>query len=209
MYIPQHFNVSDLHWLDWLAEHDSFGTLISTVDETPFASHLPVLYQRTGEQVTLTGHWARPNEQWRSIEDQRVLFIFHGPHAYITPRWYPEPRKHVPTWDYATAHVYGRIRLVEDAAALEKIVSSLAEKFEQHAQSPWRMADSDGARMLRGIIGFELVAERVELKFKLNQNHPKQNVDGVITGLSAENRDDSRSILELMKGPLLEGKRSG
>ena len=72
MYNPPHFASTDLTWLDWLAEHHPFCTLISQVDGEPFASHLPVLYTRTGDQVLITGHWARPNAQWRRSEERRV-----------------------------------------------------------------------------------------------------------------------------------------
>src|SRR5689334_19987501 len=128
MYVPAHFRETDLARLDELAAHDAFGTLVSQVDGAPFASHLPVLYAREGDRVTLTGHWARENQQWTQIRDQRVLFIFHGPHAYISPRWYAEPPRNVPTWNYATAHVYGRVRLIEDLAVLEQLVDKLARK---------------------------------------------------------------------------------
>ncbi len=202
MYTPPHFNETDLRWLDWLAEHDSFGTLISSVGGAPFATHLPVLYRRESAQVTLTGHWARPNQQWREIEGQLVLFIFHGPHAYVSPRWYTEPGKNVPTWNYATAHVYGRVRLIEEPEALVQLVSRLADRFELGAQVPWSFSSPDAQQRVRGIVGFELAAERVELKFKLSQNHPTQNIEGVIAGLSGEDRDDSRSVVELMRSAL-------
>jgi predicted FMN-binding regulatory protein PaiB len=79
MYIPGFFHETDLRQLDWLAEHDAFGTLVSVHEGTPFATHLPVLYRRNESEVTLTGHWARANPQWSTIEGQRALFIFHGP----------------------------------------------------------------------------------------------------------------------------------
>ena len=75
MYIPTYFREPDLEQLDGLAAHDAFGTLVSVADSSPVATHLPVLYHRDGSQVTLTGHWARPNPQWPGIEGQRVLFI--------------------------------------------------------------------------------------------------------------------------------------
>ena len=112
MYNPPHFTSTDPTWLDWLAEHHPFGTLVSQVEDAPFASHLPVLYKRTDGEVTLTGHWARPNPQWREIETQRALFLFQGPHAYISPRWYADTPKQVPTWNYVAAHVYGTIRRI-------------------------------------------------------------------------------------------------
>src|SRR5688572_20282762 len=204
MYIPEHFRETDLAHLDWLAAHDAFGTLVSSLAGAPFASHLPVLYAREGQKVTLTGHWARPNPQWEGIESQRVLFVFHGPHAYVSPRWYAEPARNVPTWNYLTAHVYGRIRLIHDLAALEGIVDALARKYEGAASEPWTLAGSNpgNVRSLRGVVGFELAADEVQVKAKLNQNHPAANVAGVIDALSEVATDDARELAALMRDTL-------
>lgn len=201
MYVPGHFSERDLAQLDWLAAHDSFGTLISNVEGVPFATHLPVLYTRTGTRVTLTGHWARPNPQWRTIEGQRALFIFHGPHAYVSPRWYVEPKRNVPTWNYAVAHVYGSVRLIEEPEPLERIVASLADTHEGAARDAWRLADADRSKLalLRGIVGFELSADEVQLKFKLNQNHPRGNVEGAIRGLRTVSSQDAQAVAALME----------
>lgn len=204
MYVPEYFNETDLARLDWLAAHDAFGTLISSVDGVPFASHLPILYRREDHNVTLRGHWARPNPQWRAIEGQRVLFILHGPHAYISPRWYVEPQRHVPTWNYAVAHVYGAVRLIKDITALEQIVTALASKYEGNNPGAWRLEGSDPANRasLRGIVGFELKVDEVQLKFKLNQNHPRGNVEGAIRGLQTLDSDDARGTANLMQEAL-------
>ena len=203
MYIPAQFHETNPACLDWLAAHDAFGTLISMADAAPVATHLPVLYERTGARVLLTGHWARGNPQWQSIKEQRVLFIFHGPHAYISPRWYTNPEANVPTWDYATAHLYGRIRLVEDPAMLRKIVSALAAYYESAAKEPWRMNDSEeSAKRLRGIVGFELAVDDIQVKFKLNQNHPASNIEGTIAGLRAQGGAGSLAVAALMQEAL-------
>jgi transcriptional regulator len=204
MYNPPQFKATDLSSLDWLVAHDAFGTLISQVDSAPFASHLPVLYERTESQVVVAGHWARPNPQWHDIEKQRVLFIFQGPHAYISPRWYVDPQKQVPTWNYAVAHVYGTIRLIHDGAELEKIVVSLSEQYESGAAAPWRLADSDPANRgrLKGIVGFELRADAVQVKLKLNQNHPAANVMGAIEGLRSTGSVDAAAVAALMQTAL-------
>jgi transcriptional regulator len=209
MYVPEHFREADLTRLDWLVSHDAFGTLVSTVDGTPFASHLPVLYRRDRAEVTVTGHWARPNPQWRAIEEQRVLLIIHGPHTYISPRWYVEPRRHVPTWNYAAAHIYGKVRLITDPIVLERIVATLAEKYEDGAVDAWTLAGSDPANraMLRGIVGFELAADEIQLKFKLNQNHPRGNVEGAIAALKAAPADDAQGVMSLMQDMLERGHR--
>lgn len=187
MYLPQAFRSEDPQALDRLAAYNSFGTLVSQLGGAPFASHLPVLCHRADGDVTLTGHWARANPQWREIEGQRVLFIFQGPHAYISPRWYLDPEKNVPTWNYAVAHVYGRVRVTHDVAELERIVTSLAAQYEAGAQDPWRFEDTGdaGRGRLKAIVGFELVADEVQVKGKLGQNQVAGNVEGAIAGLRA------------------------
>ncbi|HEY6924669.1 MAG TPA: FMN-binding negative transcriptional regulator [Steroidobacteraceae bacterium] len=204
MYNPPHFATADLSWLDWLAEHHAFGTLISQHEGAPLASHLPVLYHRNDNQVSLTGHWARPNPQWREIEGQRVMFIFQGPHAYISPRWYADPAKQVPTWNYIAAHVYGTIRLVQEGDELERIVTALAQKFESGTTMPWTLADSDSANAarLKGIVGFELCSESIQVKLKLNQNHPAVNVAGAILGLRNSGSEEATALAALMQKEL-------
>src|SRR5215469_41695 len=187
MYIPQAFSTQDPAALDRLAAYNAFGTLVSQMGGTPFVSHLPVLYRRADAKVTLTGHWARANPQWREIEGQRVLLILHGPHAYISPRWYLEPQKNVPTWNYAVAHVYGRVRVIHDSAEIERIVTTLAAQYESGAAEPWRFEDTGdaGRTRLKAIVGFELTAEEVQVKMKLGQNYVAGNVEGAIAGLRA------------------------
>lgn len=208
MYLPDAFSSEDPQALDRLVDYGAFGTLVSQLGGAPFASHLPVLYQRTGAGVTLTGHWARANPQWREIEGQRVLFIFQGPHAYISPRWYLDPEKNVPTWNYAVAHVYGRIRVIHEVAELERIVTSLAAKYEAGAQEPWRFEDTGAAGRARlgAIVGFELVADQVQVKVKLGQNQKEGNVEGAIAGLRATGSAEAAETAGWMQSAL-DGRR--
>lgn len=204
MYIPPSFSSQDPAALDRLAAYNAFGTLVSQVDGTPFVSHLPVLYRRAEARVTLTGHWARANPQWREIEGQRVLFILQGPHAYISPRWYLEPDKNVPTWNYAVAHVYGRVRVIQDGTELERIVTALAAQYEAGAPQPWRFEDTGaaGKARLKAIVGFELVAEETQVKLKLGQNHVEGNVVGAIAGLRAAGSAEATAVAEWMEAAL-------
>jgi transcriptional regulator len=201
MYIPEAFSTQDLAAFDRLAVHDAFGTLFSQVDGGPFASHLPVLSRRAEGQLTLKGHWARANPQWRQIEEQRVLFIFHGPHAYISPRWYAEPQKNVPTWNYAVAHVYGTVRVIHEAGELEEIVTALAAKYESGAEAPWRFVDTGaaGRQRLQAIVGFELRAAEIQLKLKFNQNHPAANITGAVEGLRAVGSENAAAVASWMQ----------
>ena len=192
MYLPTHFDHSvDAAALNALIARDPFITLVSQHDGAPLVSHLPVLAHRekSGDStgLRLRGHWARANPQWRSIVGQTALAIVHGPHAYVSPRWYPDPLRAVPTWNYAAAHLYGRLRLIEDEAELTALVSALAQQFEPDA-APWRLADTEpvAQRMVVGIVGFEMTVTRIELKLKLSQNHVPGRIQGAIAGLRAE-----------------------
>ena len=191
MYTPRAFAETDLAGLDALLAADPFVTLVTTdADGAPFASHLPVLYRRDGERVLVEGHWARPNPQAR--HGGHALLVAHGPHAYVSPGWYPdkEPAARVPTWNYAVAHLSGALQAFEDEAALADLVARMSDRFEATVGQSWRFEPDreDHRRQLRGIVGFRFEPERIALKFKLSQNHPVDNriaVAGALAGLGA------------------------
>ncbi len=201
MYSPPAFVESDLRALDALAASDSFITLVTIADGAPQVSHLPVLYRREGQQVELIGHFARPNPQARHIGS--ALAIFHGPDSYISPAWYPdqETQAHVPTWNYAVAHVHGALSTFDDTDVLAALVTALTDKYEASVGSDWRFEPQrPGHRsQLRGIVGFRLLAERIALKFKLNQNHPVANRRNVIERLQAHGDHSGLEIAALMR----------
>lgn len=204
MYTPRHFVEQDLAALDALVAHDAFVTVVHQHEGAPFASHLPVLYRRDGDRVEIRGHWSRANPQWRGAAGQPVLIIVHGPHAYVSPTWYAAPERSVPTWNYATAHLYGELTITEDAGELEAIVTALADLYEGKHGGDWRFGatTAETRRELRGIVGFRFVAERVELKFKLNQNHPPENQARVATALEVHGGDQRRAVAALMRARL-------
>ena len=203
MYSPRAFVETDLAALDALVARDPFATLITVVDGAPCVSHIPVLYARDGEHVIFRGHWARANPQWRNADGRDATLIVQGPHTYISPSWYPdkETAARVPTWNYAIAHVSGVLEISDDPADLASIVSELTERHETAIGSDWRFPPEreDYRVQLKGIVGFSLEATRIELKFKLSQNHPESNRQSVIDALSVRSDENSRSIAALMR----------
>ena len=200
MHTPRAFVETDLAALDGLIAHDPFVTVITTADGVPEVSHLPVLYRRDGDQVMLEGHWARPNPQ---VGSGPALVIVHGPHAYVSASWYPDKAAaaRVPTWNYAVAHLHGRLEAFEDQASLADLVDRLSQHFEAGVAGDWRF-DIDNPRersQLRGIVGFRFVVTRVEMQFKLSQNHPAANVAAVIAALERQNDADARATAALMQ----------
>lgn len=201
MYRSVSFIETDPHALDALFVRDSFITLVTVRDGGPTVSHLPALYSRDGDCIELRGHWARPNPQAKHAGP--ALAIVHGPHAYVSPSWYvdKESAARVPTWNYAVAHLHGRLETFDDTESLAALVAALSEQHEAAAGSDWRFEpDRDDQRVqLRGIIGFRFIVERSEATFKLNQNHPAANRRAAAEKLAAQPRDDSRQIAALMR----------
>jgi len=203
MYLPRRFAETDLRALDALFARDPFVTLV-TVDSSgqPTASHLPVLYAREDERLTIRGHWARVNPQARHAGP--ALLICHGPHAYISPTWYTRPKQHVPTWNYAVAHLQGALRASDDIETKRRIVSELSARHESALGTPWQPAHGhpDFEPELDGIIGFDFEVSAVAMKFKLNQHHPAADVAGAIRGLRGVDRAGEREVAELMQSRL-------
>lgn len=200
MFVPGKFAETDPAALDWLAEHDAFATLVTTADGEPFASHIPVLCRREDGVLFFDGHLARANPQWRHLKEQTALLILHGPHAYVSPSWYPDPQHSVPTWNYAVAHAYGAVEVFEDEPRLEALVAALTARYEAGIGSDWRFPEAAPATRheLRGIVGFHLRTTRVEVKFKLNQHHPAEKVRSAAAALAAQPHADARAVGALM-----------
>lgn len=201
MYVPPAFAETDLGALDALIARDPFATLVTVADGLPCATPLPVLYRRDGARIVIEGHWARANPQSRHAGP--ALLIVHGPQAYVSPGWYPdkEAMARVPTWNYATAHLHGQLQVSDDEALLAGIVARLSERHERALGSDWRYEPDNDAhrRQLRGIVGFRFEPQRVELKFKLSQNHPPANVEAVSEALQAQADPGAQAVAALMR----------
>ncbi|CKG46592.1 Protease synthase and sporulation protein PAI 2 [Streptococcus pneumoniae] len=152
------------------------------------------------ETLTLHGHFARPNEQWKDIGNQQVLAIFQGPHSYISPSWY-ETNNAVPTWNYVAVHVYGELKFVEDEQELIDSLQELVHKYED-PESAYSLNDVDPNYMgglSKGIVGFKVKINKIEGKAKLSQNHSVERRNLVVEKLEKVGSEGSKGIAELMK----------
>lgn len=198
MYIPKHFTIQDEEKKYEIIEQNSFATLFSQHNGAPYATHLPLLLNR--EVLTLYGHFARPNDQWKDSGNQQVLAVFQGPHSYISPSWY-ETNKAVPTWNYVAVHVYGELEIVEDEQELIDSLQDLVHKYE-NPKSTYSLNDVDPNYMeglSRGIVGFKIKINKIEGKAKLSQNHSVERRELVIEELEKVGSEGSRGIAGLMK----------
>ncbi|MBR9671494.1 transcriptional regulator [Bacillus cereus] len=198
MYIPKYFVIQDEEMKYEIMEQNSFATLFSQHNGEPYATHLPLLLNR--ETLTLHGHFARPNEQWKDIGTQQVLAIFQGPHSYISPSWY-ETNNAVPTCNYVAVHVYGELEIVEDEKTLVDSLQDLVNKYED-PESTYSLNDVDPNYMgglSKGIVGFKIKINKIEGKAKLSQNHSVERRNLVVEKLEKVGSEESKRIAELMR----------
>lgn len=189
-----------------MIEQNSFGLLVSTREGGPIASHLPFLVHRdAGTQGTLVSHLARGNPQWQDLDGAEVLCVFSGPHAYISPTWYAA-KQVVPTWNYIAVHVYGTFRVIDDPHRSFSLVKEFVEHYEAAFAQPWSLpADEDYARkMVAGIVGFEIEIRRLEGKWKLSQNHPRDRQERVAKALAEQRKESSHAIAAMMHAKLTD-----
>jgi transcriptional regulator len=200
MYIPPAFEESHQAKLFGFIEADSFGLLVSHVNEELYATHLPLLLNRVVEPSgQLVGHMARANPQWQEISGQEVLAVFSGPHAYISPTWY-EAENVVPTWNYVAVHVYGKCKVLDDEQATAQIVEDYVSTYERRMPTPWTIdpANPFFRRLVKMVVGFRINISRIEGKWKLGQNHPIERREKVVRKLAETENFNSREIARLM-----------
>ena len=191
MYVPAHFAVDDAAVQQLLSTHGA-ADLVTATPSGLQATLLPFVHDpAVGEHGALLGHLARNNDQWRAEVLGEALVIVRGPDAYISPGWYASKAEHgrvVPTWNYVTAHVHGRLVVHDDPVWVEALVRRLTDQHEAAHPEPWSVDDAPPAYVagqLRAIVGVELVISRIEAKAKLSQNRPAADIDGVVAGLTA------------------------
>jgi len=195
MYIPKEFIESDIERIISIANTYAFGMIVTVKEGIPFANHIPLMIDGN-EPITIYGHMAISNEQWRHFnENTDVLVIYQGPHAYISPSYYEN--KGVPTWNYSAVHMYGKASVISDKQRTAKLIEDLSHKYEKGKDNPWQPNYSPAA--LNGIVGFEIEVERIEAKSKLSQNKPEGDRKKIITSLRNCAGEAESAVAQLME----------
>ena len=177
--------------------------MITLGDQGLEANPIPFLLDvEANGQAVLRAHVARANPVWREARtDIDTLVVFQGPQAYISPNWYAtkaENGKAVPTWNYITVQARGRLAVRDDAAWLRELVTRLTQRHEEATQAqPWAVSDAPPDyidAMLRAIVGIEIALTSLQGKWKLSQNHPAVNREGVSQGLRTRGGDRALAV---------------
>lgn len=200
MFIPKYFKVTDMDEVKEFIQANSFGTLVTTKQGKPIATHIPLEYRKKGDEYYITGHMAYGNPQWRTFEAcETALVIYHGPDAYITSSWYGH--ENVPTWNYQAVHVYGKPVILEQEE-LEHDLVMLLEKYEKHRKNPilWdKLSPGLLERELKGIVGFKIKVQEIQAAYKLSQNRNEEDYRNIIEQLQKEENLNSHQLAKAMK----------
>jgi transcriptional regulator len=186
MYRPKIFQEDDRDKLVTFMKANSFATLVSIVDDLPYASHIPMVVKIDGDTIKLVGHLAKQNPQWQAFPNSESLAIFTGAHSYISPTLY-EQHESVPTWNYIAVHAYGLPKIItfnDTPELMSEMINDMVDNYEADYKSHWQsLSNKYQAGMMKDIIGFEITITRLEGKYKLSQNKSSTDRKNISTAL--------------------------
>lgn len=197
MHVPKHYEESRVDVLHELMAANPFATVTMVSDAKLEIAHMPLVVDKTQQPYgMLRGHVARANPLWRASDNAtETVVVFHGPHAYVTPSWYPSKQAHgkvVPTWNYAVVHAHGVPRAVHDTDWLREHLTELTGQQEAGKPTPWKLTDAPAEyidTMLKAIVGIEFTITALVGKWKLSQNKSHADRLGVVEGLSTRDSE--------------------
>ena len=215
MYQPAHFVESRPEVLQRLIREHPFGLLVTDGTSGLAANGVPFLLDPdpAGGPGVLRAHVARANPVWKEARSDRdSLVVFQGPQAYISPAWYPSKAEHgkvVPTWNYVIVQGRGTVRFIEDAEWLRAFVARLTDRHEgeraaRDGGAAWAVTDAPAdyvETMLRAIVGVEIVLTSLVGKWKVSQNRPQADRDGVARGLDGVPDSVAAEMARDVRGP--------
>lgn len=206
MHVPKAFQQDDPVALHELMVKYPLASLIAYSATGIEVNHIPFFLNKSKGKLSLQGHIAKANPLWKLIKDKsQVLLVFHGPNCYISPNYYPtkkEQGKVVPTWNYVAVHVKGLLHYRFDTDFKLAMLNNLTFQHEQNQEKPWSITDAPMQyiqRMLPAIVGLEIEVLSITGKWKVSQNQPEINKQGVVSGLSNDKTTNALSMADLVK----------
>lgn len=206
MYIPKINLETDRDKIVAFMRQFSFATIITAKDNLPTATHLPFLVTIEDDTVILTSHFARANEHWKELENNKALVIFSEPHAYISPKNY-DKELNVPTWNYISIHAYGQGKLITETARTFEVLEATIDSYETSYKQQWNNFPEDyKLKMSKGIVAFEIVVTDLQAKKKLSQNRTDTEKQKIINTLSISNDTNEQLIADYMRNSQASGQ---
>lgn len=181
--------------LQFMQQHSFIVLTGATSEGSPVATQLPVLISRNDASIILEGHMMRNTDHHNAfMQNQQVLALFTGPHAYVSASWYSDKRQ-ASTWNYMTVHAHGKIVFTEDRHHLIDILDRTTALFENDPESEAsykKLPEEYINQLLPAIVSFKIQVLKLEHVFKLSQNRDEESHRNIIGQL---NRRDKMSQL--------------
>ncbi len=200
MYNPAPFQIEDPTAIADLVRSHPLGMLISNAANHMQVSPVPFLFDpEQGEHGTLRCHLSRANSQLADLDrSDEVLVLFQGETAYVSPSLYASKKIHakvVPTWNYCVLEARGVAHLHMDPQWLRTQIGDLTTQMEQGRERPWDISDAPSAfteAQVRGIVGVSISLTSLTAKFKLSQNRPEIDREGLVQGMAETDPEMAR-----------------
>lgn len=196
MYTPKRYRINSESDAIKIINENPFASLVTVVDGSSWITQIPLTFHRKDGKDFLFGHVAKANPQTQHIKDGiNVHCLFAGPHHYISPAWYFE--KSVPTWDYMSAQVWGKVHTITDDNVFLEALDKLVDDFEAFYKTGFSLNElEDGflQKNLNAIHGFFIEIKKMQGTHKLSQNKSEGTRNNVKKQLFDLNSDNARLI---------------
>lgn len=199
MFLPKLFKVEDFNALITFLLRNPFATVISSHNDVPYASQVPVLVDVVDDEIVLSFHLARPNPQNKTLtNNDNVLIQFTGAHGYVSSSWYEQ--EEVSTWNYQAAQLKGECAVLDQDELMEDL-KRLTDQYEKGENArTFDTLNEDVLKQAKGVIGYKVKVREASLKYKLSQNRSDKDYKNIVLNLrDSDNQDDNRLADEMEK----------
>ncbi|HEV3359490.1 MAG TPA: FMN-binding negative transcriptional regulator [Pseudonocardiaceae bacterium] len=204
MFVPPEYEPVRHEQLIELIRAHPLALLVTATESGPYATHLPVVLAddagRTADgpdTLTLLGHLNRANPHFAALaRDVPSLLVFAGPGGYVSPRIY-RTTPAAPTWNFASVHARGPVRVLDQGAATRQVVAATARLLEARFGRQW---DATGSydyfeRLLPGVGAFMMTATDVRGMFKLSQEKDNAVRDRVAAAFGEDGNAELAALM--------------
>jgi transcriptional regulator len=197
-YTP-HYLLTDEAEVKRLIRENPWATIVSNTATGLVASHYPVVLEEDATGISIVSHVGRPDERAHELGLHEVLVIIAGAHGYISPGWY-ENTEFVPTWNHATAHLYGTPEILSDEENFE-VLGDLVDYFEKRMPEPVSLTIDEAAarHIATGTVGIRIRVTRFDARLKLSQNKSPEVIAKIIAALEGDGPYASKPLADEMR----------
>lgn len=206
MYQPKHFNIRDDETIYKFLNENPLATVITNASGETEVSFTPVILDDS--KNFLEGHVARANPIWKNFLTSNIsMFLFAGPHSYISPSWYLEG-PHLPTWNYTVISIKAEVEVIEDnhetVSLLHRLTQYIDKDYKKYCDEPDYIELI--SKSARSVVGFRGEIKEIKAKFKLSQNKNDAEIGNLIDVIRSTSVNKELDLATLMSTQLNKSK---